>query len=342
LNKKKIFGIIKWLWLIFVLIAAGYYFYRNREEVTNLITEIKLWRITLSLLLLLVGKMLIVKLVELSVNTEGWHPKYMEALGVYGLSSLGKYIPGGIWHFVGRIGVYKVNGLSAKAITRALILENIWLLGSAVAIGLTGVFLTRFDLIANLLNLPNNFWLGVLFAILSLAIWIGLLAIVHNLIGKHTTEPLPNLFMVSGIGILLWMFIGGSFFMMFQDYHFTTAPIFIGGYAVSWAVGYIAVFAPGGLGIREAVLAFVFSNIATVDLIAVYAAMNRIIWVVAELLFGLIGMVQSKSMTPVLDQTGQEEKKQENIENNEATVSLMPKTESEDLLSAEIETTEQQ
>jgi len=43
-------------------------------------------------------------------------------------------------------------------------------------------------------------------------------------------------------------------------------------------------------------LAFVFSNIASVEMIAVYAAMNRIIWVIAEVLFGLVGMVQKQGM----------------------------------------------
>jgi len=83
---------------------------------------------------------------------------------------------------------------------------------------------------------------------------------------------------------------------MFNGFHLSTAPLFIGGYAVSWAVGYIAVFAPGGLGVREAALAFVFSNIASVEMIAVYAAMNRIIWVIAEVLFGLVGMVQKQRL----------------------------------------------
>lgn len=302
MDKKKILGIIKWLWLAFVLVAATYYFYRNREQVTNLITELSAWRIFFSLVLLLIGKLFIVLLVQLSVNAEGWHPRYIEILGVYGLSSLGKYIPGGIWHFVGRFGVYKLNGLSAKATTRALIMENLWLLGSAVATGVIGVFLTRFDLVANLINIPDTMLLAILFTLSALTLWIALLTIIHKVMNKHVAEPLPNVFLVAGIGLLLWTFIGGSFFVMFQDYPALTAPLFIGGYAVSWAVGYVAVFAPGGLGIREAVLAFVFSNIASVDLIAVYAAMNRIIWVVAELIFGFVGMAKSKFANPVTNE----------------------------------------
>lgn len=279
-----------------VLAAAGYYFYRNWEQVINLISQISAWRIVLSLVLLIIGKMFLVLLVQYSVNSEGWHPKYIETLGIYGLSSLGKYIPGGIWQFVGRFGVYKVNGLSGKASTRAMILENIWLLGSAVAIGVIGVFLTRFDLIAGLLNLPNHQWLAILFTVLALGLWIVVLKIVHKTMRRHTAENIPSIFVVAGVGLLLWTFIGGSFFVMFHDFPFSAAPLFIGGYAVSWAVGYIAVFAPGGLGVREAALAFVFSNIASVEMIAVYAAMNRIIWVIAEVLFGLVGMVQKQGM----------------------------------------------
>jgi len=296
LDKKKIFSIFKWLWLVLVLAAAGYYFYRNWEQVINLISQISAWRIVLSLVLLIIGKMFLVLLVQYSVNSEGWHPKYIETLGIYGLSSLGKYIPGGIWQFVGRFGVYKVNGLSGKASTRAMILENIWLLGSAVAIGVIGVFLTRFDLIAGLLNLPNHQWLAILFTVLALGLWIVVLKIVHKTMRRHTAENIPSIFVVAGVGLLLWTFIGGSFFVMFHDFPFSAAPLFIGGYAVSWAVGYIAVFAPGGLGVREAALAFVFSNIASVEMIAVYAAMNRIIWVIAEVLFGLVGMVQKQGM----------------------------------------------
>jgi hypothetical protein len=297
LDKKKLLSFVKWFWLILVLAAAGYYFYRHQDEVVELIKQIDLWRIFLSLILLLIGKLFLVILVRFSVNSEAWYPSYLEILGVYGLSSLGKYLPGGIWHFVGRFGVYKMNGLSAKASTRSMILENIWLLSSALATGVLGVFLTRFDLVADLIHIPDEKWLAIILTIVILAIWIIVLFVVHKIMRKYTSGEIQSVTVIALVGLLLWTFIGGSFFVMFQDFSFSSAPLFIGGYAVSWAVGYIAVFAPGGLGIREAVLAFVFSNIASVELIAVYAAMNRIIWVIAEVLFGLVGMFQKKILS---------------------------------------------
>lgn len=332
MDKKKIFSILKWLWLVLVLAAAGYYFYRNQDQVVNLINQLSAWRIVLSLVLLIIGKMFLVRLVQFSVNSEGWHPKYIETIGIYGLSSLGKYIPGGVWHFVGRFGIYKVNGLSGKASTRAMILENIWLLGSAVATGVIGVFLTRFDLIAGLLNLPDHQWLAILFTVLALGLWIGVLMIVHKTMRRHTAENIPSVFVIAGIGLLLWTFIGGSFFVMFNGFHLSTAPLFIGGYAVSWAVGYIAVFAPGGLGVREAALAFVFSNIASVEMIAVYAAMNRIIWVIAEVLFGLVGMVQKQGMRP--DQSEDENIATAKLETVKQLEGIPPASDSQDMIEA--------
>lgn len=320
MDKKKILGIVKWLWLILVLAAAGYYFYQHQDEVINLLIQIDVWRIVLSLILLLIGKTFLVKLVQYSVNCEGWYPTYPEILGVYGLSSLGKYLPGGIWQFVGRFGIYKMNGLSAKASTRSMILENIWLLSSAFATGVIGVFLSRFDLIANLLSIPDEKWLAIILTIVILALWITALIIVHKIMQKYTSQQIPKVARVALIGLLLWTFIGGSFFVMFNEFPFSSAPLFIGGYAVSWAVGYIAVFAPGGLGVREAALAFVFSNIASVELIAVYAAMNRIIWVIAEVLFGLFGMSQKK----IMSSTSEEYISESNLELREKTTETNP------------------
>jgi hypothetical protein len=332
LDKKKIFSILKWLWLVLVLAAAGYYFYRNQDQVVNLINQLSAWRIVLSLVLLIIGKMFLVLFVQFSVNSEGWHPKYIETMGIYGLSSLGKYVPGGIWHFVGRFGIYKVNGLSGKASTRAMILENVWLLGSAFATGIIGVFLTRFDLIAGLLNLPDYQWLAILFTALALGLWLVVLMIVHKTMRRHTAKDIPNVFAIASLGLMLWTFIGSSFFVMFNGFHLSTAPLFIGGYAVSWAVGYIAVFAPGGLGVREAALAFVFSNIASVEMIAVYAAMNRIIWVIAEVLFGLVGMVQKQRLGT--DQIEDQDITIENEETKKQIEGISPASDSQNMVEA--------
>ncbi|MFZ3070947.1 MAG: hypothetical protein WA110_07500 [Anaerolineaceae bacterium] len=307
MKNKKFLNIIKWVWLAVVLAAAGYYFFKHKEEVSNLISQISFFRILLSLVLLLLGKSLIVLLTKFSVNAEGWYPSYWKTLGLYGITSLGKYIPGGIWHFVGRIGAYHANGLSGKKATRALILENVWLISSAVAVGLSLLCLFRFDLISGYIKLPNEPWIAGVLTVGILGLWILGLWLVNHFMNKHTENKIQKVWVIVPVSILLWLLIGSSFFTMFTDFPLSQAGVFIGGYALSWAVGYVAVFAPGGIGVREAVLAFVFSNITSVEMIAVYAAMNRIIWVVAEVLFGLVGFIQKQEMLPQNTNGGEEE-----------------------------------
>jgi len=296
LSRKKILGVVKWLWMLLVILGTGYYFYQNWEQVTLLLTDVSLWRLFAALWLLILGKIMLVLLVNYSVKAEGWHPSFWQTVGIYGLTSLGKYIPGGIWHFVGRIGVYRTNHMDREQIIRAMVLENYWLLSSALTLGLSSLCFFQFDLVQLLLNINTSSIFGFFIGVLIFLIWIAATYLIHRFLDKHTREKVVPPFLASLISVVAWLLIGLSFFIMFPNRALFELPLFIGGYAVSWAVGYIAVFAPGGLGVREAALAFVFSNIASVEMIAVYAAMNRIIWVIAEVLFGLVGMVQKQGM----------------------------------------------
>ena len=41
------------------------------------------------------------------------------------LSQLAEYLPGSIWHFVGRAGFYHAGRLPLRAVTRAMVIENL-------------------------------------------------------------------------------------------------------------------------------------------------------------------------------------------------------------------------
>ncbi|NLW71524.1 MAG: hypothetical protein GXY37_01370 [Chloroflexi bacterium] len=294
--KNRFLSVVKWLWLLLVIAGAIYYFYDHQEEITRLISELSPLRIASSLGLLLLGKALIVLLVQFSIKTEGWDQNFSRTIGLYGITSMGKYIPGGVWHFVGRISAYRLKGLNAKQITRVLILENYWLLSSAIAFGLLAIIAGRFNLITDLLNIPATSLLQIGLAVIVIVTWAVSLFFLKSWMGRRTLKPLPSVPLIMVVGVSLWSLIGASFFVMFSNTDLSTAPLFGGGYAISWAIGYLAVFAPGGLGVREAVLAWLFASVAPVEFIAVYAAMNRIIWLVAELFYGLIGLVQKQEI----------------------------------------------
>jgi uncharacterized membrane protein YbhN (UPF0104 family) len=292
-NKKGVvLSLLKWVWLGLVVFGTYWFYKRHQIEIVNLVTKVSIFRIILSLLCLLSGKVLIVLLVQFSIQAEGWHQSFYRTIGIYGITSIGKYIPGGVWHFVGRIGIYRLKGFTPKQISRSLILENCWLLSSAVVIGAISVLTFRLDILQNIINLKISPTAGALASGIILLLWTISLIWLHHWMSKHTKEHVTAFWKIMVVGIILWLLIGLSFYLIFPMFEISKAAIYIGGYALSWVVGYIAVFAPGGLGVREIVLAWMFTNIAPVETIAVYAAMNRIIWLIAELLYGLVGFMQ--------------------------------------------------
>ena len=294
--KKRITEIIKWIWFVLVLAGAAYYFYRNQETVLTLIKQISALRIIASLLFLVIGKLFIVFLVQFSVEPEGLRLTFWETLGIYGTTSLGKYIPGGVWHFVGRFGVYRAKGLDNKQTLRAFILENIWMLSAALIVGIAALLFYRQDLLESWFNLMLTSGSAIGLFSLAIFIWITSLLLVKYYFDKQTKLPIRPFWQVALAGILLWFFVGLSFFVMFEGFPLQKFGLFVGGYAISWVVGYFAVFAPGGVGIRETMLVFIFASVSSAEQISVYAAMNRIIWIGAELAFGMIGYLQKPKL----------------------------------------------
>jgi len=67
-------------------------------------------------------------------------------------------------------------------------------------------------------------------------------------------------------------------------------------------------------------------------MIAVYAAMNRIIWVIAEVLFGLVGMVQKQRLRS--DQLEDEDITVENEETKKQIERIPLASESQDMFEA--------
>ena len=294
MKKNKILNIVKWLWLLIVLLGAGYYFVSHREMVVHLINNISVLRLLLSVFSLLIAKMLIGEIVRLSVETEGWEPPYQKILGIYSITSLGKYLPGGVWHFVGRFSTYRLNDMTNKQTTKAMIIENVWLISSAVAVGSSFYSLFQFDWICKFLNIPYQKFYSYLVAAFIAFFWIIGLALFNHLFCAKKANRIFLLGKLILVSLLIWSLIGLSFVLLFNEISLKLVGLSVGGYALSWAVGYVAVFAPGGIGIREAVLAAVFSVFAPSEQIAVYAAMNRVVWVISEVLLGLFFLFQDK------------------------------------------------
>jgi len=282
LNRKKIINILKYVWIVAVLIGAGYYFYTNFSEIKPYFSSLKPGRILLSFFMLILGKMLVSDVTRLTLHRGGVSIPYKEALSITAITQLGKYLPGGIWHFAGKFGVYKARGISTDKAARVMIWENGWLLSGAAVVGVLVFLLTGDDRICS--YFPMMCDLRILLLVLVPIMWIVLMILADTILFKEK-QPLKMLLILFAEQIILWILFGISLWLVFPA-SFSYVLNIIGAFSISWVAGYAAIFAPGGIGVREFLLATILGGVFSGQQVAAYATIHRLLWVLAEVLLG--------------------------------------------------------
>jgi uncharacterized membrane protein YbhN (UPF0104 family) len=204
-------------------------------------------------------------------------------------SQLGKYLPGSVWQYAGRVGLARrwgvpvqrgvisvaaeigYSALAAAAVASLILgaiaavgvfvgLALLLLLGTALKGRLAGVF-------ARVRSTKNGGYLdrnSAVAAIGAAPVAIGLYLVVWGL-----------------YGLAFWTTGRALFAVPLSD-----LPQYIGVFALAWLAGLVAFFAPGGIGVREAVIAALLaSRLGEADAIVV-AATSRIILSAIDLIAG--------------------------------------------------------
>jgi uncharacterized membrane protein YbhN (UPF0104 family) len=96
-------------------------------------------------------------------------------------------------------------------------------------------------------------------------------------------------------GYLLINFLLGSAFVLvvwsLTDISWTDLPLLIGGYNLAGVIGIVAVFAPVGLGVREAILVGFLTPVVASPVAASIAVTLRVVTIVADVMF--VGLVEA-------------------------------------------------
>ncbi len=132
----------------------------------------------------------------------------------------------------------------------------------------------------------------------TLIAWIVGLIIIDRRYPIKRSISLPGriaLLIVLQVGI--WLTLGGSYFLLFQTAGKENIWLVMGGYALSWVAGYVVPFAPGGIGIREAVQVFIFSPIGSPEQVAIISIVHRMLYTITEVILGLIGFLIARKKT---------------------------------------------
>jgi hypothetical protein len=286
--RDRILRYAKWAWLCLVLAAAIWYLARNSQAVAEHVRRMQAGQIGLSVLLLIVTKLMLTEITRRSLRPRDTRPSYRSCFYINGVTQVAKYLPGGIWHFVGKFAYYRGMELGTAPAGQAMILENVWLVTSAI---FTGLILSAPALVHTADMLPEG--LGWLARSPSTAmgvaggLWLIGLVGIELFVARDGLRALWHSASLLLVQAGCWFAAGMSFWVLFPSATRAGAfPLAVGAFSLAWAAGYLTIFAPGGIGAREAVLVALLTGSTSPEQAVTIASVHRILWTGAELLMG--------------------------------------------------------
>jgi glycosyltransferase 2 family protein len=220
---------------------------------------------------------------------------YRVALQAEMLSMLAKYIPGGVWTPAARVVALRPFGIKDTQVVLATVLLEAGL--SAVA-GV-GVFLVGLALVSDVDAplLPLALFTVVVGGLLYPPVFAAVAKRLLRPFGAAEVKPLParTNFELLAFYTLTWPLGGASLFFLLRavggDPDVTAIPLLGGTAAVGAIVAVLAVFAPSGLGVREASMYGLLLAVVTQPVALGAIVLNRLVITVVEAALLLVGVL---------------------------------------------------
>jgi uncharacterized membrane protein YbhN (UPF0104 family) len=199
-------------------------------------------------------------------------------IAMYYAGGLGKYLPGGAWQYVGRAGLLVRRGVLVGPASGSLVLEAF--ASAAAAALLAPLAAGRWGLVAAAVAV-------VVVLVLARVGALGRLIQRVPGFGGMELERLPGL-VARYFGV--WLLFGLAFWLMARalfDVPVDEILRYAGVFAAAWVAGFVVVIAPGGLGVREAVIvALLQGSLGEAEAI-VLATASRIAFTLVDLGAGI-------------------------------------------------------
>jgi hypothetical protein len=222
------------------------------------------------------------------------------ATRVWFASNLGKYIPGKIWTVTAMVVMIGKHGVPASAAGASVVVISI----AQAATGFAVVMLTSMKAIRELTGGTTGVWIATVGMALSLAAAPILAQQWNKIAVRLGREQLAVSVPLSAVGVALlgcavgWWLYGLAFKVMVIAL-FGEAPgptsAYVAAYSSSYLVGLLALFAIGGIGVREWAMVVVLPvlGLATQAQAVVITVVSRLWLTAVELVPSIIAAMMS-------------------------------------------------
>lgn len=220
---------------------------------------------------------------------------YTEATAVFSASQLGKYIPGSVWPVVAQMSLARRHGIARVTIVAAFVTQMLLLVVTAVVTA--AVTLPWVDAE----ELRTRWWLLVVAPAVCLvlvpSVQRRLLGLAGRLLKRELVVAFPGPRAMAGgvvASLATYVLFGVHLAVLASpispDGDVRVLVQSIGAFALAWAAGFVVIFAPAGLGVREVVLKLTMGSVLVSADATALAVLSRTSLVIADLALGLFGI----------------------------------------------------
>jgi hypothetical protein len=237
-------------------------------------------------------------------------PRFPELVRIWFLSSAARYVPGMVWQFVAAAQLAREAGIAGGMLLTSLLIHTGFAVLSAGVVSGVVFPAGRFGGGA-----VPAWWRAVVALAAVLAVHPRVLRTALRVVPRRLRggdEPWrgswPDGLVILALSVLTWLLYGGAYWLFVTSLTplraGSLAPL-VGVNALSFLAGFVVLFAPAGLGVRETTMTVLLGPLVPAGVAAVIALLSRL-WTVAAEIIGAIPAILTLRRTrpPVAEANG--------------------------------------
>jgi len=293
---NKIKTLLKYLLLVLVLFFIVKKITSSYQEIKEFdFGHLNYYYLTLATICLIYANIFPVFAWKYLLGCLGGEISAKRAMRTWFVANAGRYLPGKVWQIAGIVYLCEQEGISRKISLQSMIYSQF----TASYLGLLFLFVLFRDMLATKIGgiYPDLIFYAVLAA--SLVIFIpgilkGGLNYLLTLLRKSPLEhdlSFRQILSYVFLQLVNWLNIGLTFYLFvlaFKSLSLQQHPQIVFILPAAWTVGLLAVFVPGGIGVREGVLTMFLGGVTGPALAVVIPWIHRIWATVIEAVFAVV------------------------------------------------------
>lgn len=292
---------VRWGFLAIALTLAVWYLIGNRAVLARAAADLSATDIALVVLLGAVYVWCTLLAWRAVLADLGSPLSLRRAVAVFGISQLGKYVPGGVWNVLAAAEAGAAHGVPRSRSAASMLVAVAVSVASGAAVGAVALPFVAADALGA--------WSWVVWTapavvlVLAPPVLNRLISLALRIGGRGAPDhPMTwaGLGRAAAWSVLGWLVAGLQLWVLCTGLGLPptvrTFALATGGWALAWTAGFLFVVAPAGAGVREVVLAAVLAGALSAPAAALAVLGSRVVLTVIDLVLAGTGLLLARSV----------------------------------------------